>query len=301
MKTHKPVKPSNNTPSDYIKFAARNVEQIRIPEFEMMLERLFASVDERSTEAFHGFFAVAHTEGQERLLAPFHKIVRQGFERLKAGSPACTQPWGALFSGITDLIEKDVVLTRDVAERLLGAVIPHAIRNMQSKDTDWQMASDILQAAGKVPAIAEQVDPRLTHDILKWHMRQCGNDFIMAAARLTELRETPAFVHEIAAIENHVGVHVVAQPASIKTDRKDLTAHSRLLVLQFERAHDHVIALTLDPKHRSHPVEEIDLCGANTQYRSLWAEMLLKQYCEPPAEQAWVAPIAMNAYGALEV
>lgn len=291
---------ANETPASYIHFAARNPRDIRIPVFETMLGKLFTHVDDTAAEAFRSFYAVAHTAGQERLLAPFYKVVRQGFEHLRAGSPACAQKWGALFAGVTDLIESDDILTRDVNDRLLAQVVPHAIRNLQSTDTDWRTASDILQAVGKVPAVAEKVDPRLPHDIVKWHMRQCNHDFSHAAGRLTELRATAAFVPSIAAIENHAGIHVAAHPASVKTDRAALTAETRLLVLRFEQAHDHVVALSVDPTHKNHPVEEIDLCGANTRYRAVWAEMLLHQYCDELPEQPWVAPIAMQAYTSLE-
>lgn len=290
----------NQAPLDYITYAGRNVGEIRIPVFETMLAKLFTQIDRNSADAFRGFYNVAHAPGQERLLAPFYKAVRQGFERIKAGSPASGQPWGQLFEGITDLIEADPVLTRDVNDRLLGIILPHAIRHTTSTDADWQAASDILRAAGRIQAVADAVDPRLPHDIVKWHLRQCGHDFSLAAGRLTDLRATPAFAPSIAAIENHAGIHVTAQPASVKSDPRALTSQSRLLVLRFEQAHNHVVALSLDPSHKGHPAEQIGLSGQHTRYRGLWSNMLMHEYCADSQDQPWVAPIAISALTALE-
>lgn len=275
-------------PSQYITHALRSPTSIEPHYYRAMLLKHFATMaGENAGAVLRGFYTAA--EQQPRLQSTFYSAVQSAFRGLRPGSASVARRWDNVTAMLVTLAAKDATLATYISRDLLGRLT--SLIGRQATGAEYQAASDILSATGKVPEYAEVVPQPLVHQVIKWHLHLAGNDFVRAAEKLTALRAVPVFVPELAKIENAKGVHVHAEQ---RDDDADTT-----LVLAFGKTANNIGFFDMPPHRNGHvfaprplSLEEVRSGEIGKQIR----DRLERIAGDPMPHQDWVPPIAVEAY-----
>jgi len=273
------------TPKNYIRFAAQNPRNIIAHQYREKLMALLLNSSDDAGLVFTDFRSAA-TQNQN-LSSTFYAAVKMSFEQLHHLQNGYPLRWNGLMDAIATASAEDPTLQKYVREILLGRTIPTLV-GAQSTAVEMQMASDILTAAGRHKNLQDAVTPQSVRPVVLWHLANAKHRFSWAATRLSMLRESAPFVPVIADIENKHGVHVDGQ----RLDNDP----TQILLTHFDKARHSVAFSVMDTSKPGHPHEPrpIELANGATPHHDQIGKILLASLELP--KQEWVAPIATEAY-----
>jgi hypothetical protein len=206
------------SPANYIRYAGKNPEGI-IPEpFRRQLITFLSKPDADGTnpaDIFTAFYQAARN--QPRLQSTFYNAVKSGFDALKKfGVHGSATRWNRLMPSLiaTAIDEQDATLEKHLLS-LVADTVPHLIVQ-HAGHQDFEIASDILFAAGQTDLLRPTIHQSNIHQVVKWYMGIFGNDMVKAAAKLTELRASKPFAEEILGLETKRGSHVAVISSSVQ-------------------------------------------------------------------------------------
>ncbi len=270
-------------------FKRDNDPNLIVPEhFAQMAAMVFEEIYPDSAKHFNALYAFAHNARQgDRLLNPFYRAAQNGFSHISARTGLRPQAWPEFFSGVATTIRGDKKLTAIVSKETVGKALPGLVWSIDPSAEATEMATGIITALGSVPEAICDIDPYLVDALVLQHLEK-EEHAVLAAPKLTELRDSLLFREAIVARENAAGFHLAACEKRV-SEFQTLT-----LVLEFDRVREDVQVYQLERRRgRWLPSvlrdSEDGACRAHNEHV---ADVLLDYSLKPLPKQEWVAPIA---------